>query len=316
MKRVSASQERVRGAYEFVAAKGVEFVELMETSPWCREACKTIVRLAVKLFLAGLPCSIVHGYRVESWGGYFILVREGTRRGARYVVSREEVEELQGLLGRLGIYSRVALERLLEVRVSEFLSWAGLSALTYTDMRALKLRVWGACCDRGVTRLPLAVRYIEAAASGARELPASEAYERLRLRAERYLELRGSGVARLAARLFLAGLPATAAAAFSPVERGGLLAVKVRGARGVYEYYLSRGEAEGILSALSEARGVHMRRLQAATKALKRGIGVEELTYIDVYNLKLRAWGMEWLSSPKYRERWLRMVLKILSTIK
>jgi hypothetical protein len=274
------------------------------------------VRLAVRLFLAGLPCSIVRGYRVEDRGGaYCVLVREGARRGARYVVSREEVEEIQGLLGRLGIYSREALERVLEMRVSELLRWADLSALSYTDVQALKLSAWGVR-GHGKARLPLVVRYIEAAASGARELSASEAYEALRLCAERYLELHGSGVARLAARLFLAGLPATAAAAFSPVERGGLLAVKVRGARGVHEYHLSRGEAEGILSALGEAGGVPLRRLQAATKALKRGIGVEELTYIDVYNLKLRAWGVRALSSPKYRERWLRMTLRVVSGLR
>jgi hypothetical protein len=312
MRRV-VNRKRVERAYSYVVAKGEEFIGLMEGAPRCREACQATVRLAVKLFLAGLPCSIVHGYRVEDRGGaYCVLVREGTKRRAKYVVSREEVEELQELLGGLGVYSRGALERMLEMRVDEFLRWTNLSALTYADMQALKLGAWGMRGDRGVARLSLVVRYIEAAASGMPEPPASEVYERLRLCAERYLELR-DGMARLAARLFLAGLPATAAVAFSPVERGGLLAVALRGARGVYEYYLSREEAEGILSALSEAGGVSVRGLQAATNALKRGIGVEELTHIDVYNLKLRAWGVEALSSPKYTERRLRMVLRVLA---
>jgi integrase len=161
----------------------------------------------------------------------------------------------------------------------------------------------------------------------ARMLDPSEAYERLKRCAERYLTQFGSDetgrLMRLAVRLYLAGLPIAVIRDFFPVERSnGLMAVTVVGGRRVpHLYYLTRGEVEDILSAYKSVKDLYpvrtlIRRLQALLQTFKRDCGIEGITWSDVYNLKVLAWGMEKFKSPKYTEKRLCMVLEVLSTIK
>ncbi len=158
-------------------------------------------------------------------------------------------------------------------------------------------------------------------------LDPSDAYERLKRCAERYLAQYESDetgrLMRLAVRLYLAGLPTAVIKDFVPVERSnGLMAVTVVGGKKIpHLYYLTREEAEDILSAYKGVKdlypvGTLIRRLQALLKTFKEDCGIEGLTWSDVYNLKVMAWGMEKFKSPKYTEKRLQMVLEVLSAIK
>jgi integrase len=161
----------------------------------------------------------------------------------------------------------------------------------------------------------------------AKILDPAEAYGRLKKCAERYLEQYKNDetgrLMRLAVKLFLAGLPMAVIRDFAPVERSnGLMAVTVVGGRSIpHLYYLSREEVEDILSEYKGVKdlyptGTLIRRLQALVKTFKRDCDLEGLTWVDIYNLKVRAWGMEKFTTPKYTEKRLYMVLTVLSAIK
>jgi len=166
-------RDKVRCAYDYVVAKAEEFVRYKMGSENCKEECRSAVKLAMRLFLAGLPCSVVENYRIEDHMGVYVLVKETPKRKIEYLVSKEEADEIRELVARLSIYSKGALKRILEKRVDEFLSWAGLNGLTFADMYALKLALRGLYDPGnpytrytvGKTRLLLATRYILAAAS-------------------------------------------------------------------------------------------------------------------------------------------------------
>ncbi|MCI4408364.1 MAG: hypothetical protein JHC26_04685 [Thermofilum sp.] len=161
----------------------------------------------------------------------------------------------------------------------------------------------------------------------AKILDPTEAYERLKRCAERYLEQykkdETGRLMRLAVKLYLAGLPIAVIKDFSPVERSnGLMGITIVGARSVpHLYYLTREEAEDILSASKDVKelypmGTLIRKLQALLKTFKKDCDIEGLTWADIYNLKVRAWGMDKFSTPKYTEKRLQMVLAVLSSIK
>jgi len=161
----------------------------------------------------------------------------------------------------------------------------------------------------------------------AKILDPAEAYGRLKKCVERYLGQYKSDetgrLMRLAVKLYLAGLPIAVIRDFAPVERSnGFMAVTIVGGRRVpHLYYLTREEVEDILSAYKDVEGLYpmgtlVRRLQALLKTFKRDCGIEAITWADVYNLKVRAWGMEKFTTPKYTEKRLQMVLAVLSTVK
>jgi hypothetical protein len=167
-------QDLAKRAYEYVHAKAEEFVRSKMGSENCKEACQGAVKLAMRIFLAGLPCSIVDNHRIEEHMGTYVLVRETPKHKMEYLLSKEEAEEIRELLARLGIYSRRTLKRVLEKRVDEFLRWADLSGLTFADMYALKLAsrgLYGPADNPymrytvGKTRLMLAIKYILTVAS-------------------------------------------------------------------------------------------------------------------------------------------------------
>jgi len=166
-------QDKVRRAYEYVATKAEEFIKYKMGSENCKEACQSTVKLAMRLFLAGLPCSIVDNYRIEERMGVYVLVKETPKRKMEYIVNKEEADEIQELTTRLSIYSKGALKRILEKRVDEFLRWANLNGLTFADMYALKLALSGQYNPGnpympytvGKTRLTLVTKYILAVAS-------------------------------------------------------------------------------------------------------------------------------------------------------
>jgi len=170
---IKIDQDRVKRAYEYVANKAEEFIKSKIESKNCKEGCQSTVRLAIRLFLAGLPCSVIENYKIEERMGVFVVVKETPKHKIEYLVSKEEVDEIQELLTRLSIYSKGALKRILERRVDEFLRWAGLSGLTFADMYALKLASRGLYEPGnpytkntvGKTRLTLATKYILAVAS-------------------------------------------------------------------------------------------------------------------------------------------------------
>ena len=167
------AQDKVKRAYEYVVAKAEEFIKYKMGSENCKEACQSTVKLAMRLFLAGLPCSIVDNYRIEERMGVYVLVKETPKRKMEYIVNKEEADEIQELTTRLSIYSKGALKRILEKRVDEFLRWANLNGLTFADMYALKLALSGQYNPGnpympytvGKTRLTLVTKYILAVAS-------------------------------------------------------------------------------------------------------------------------------------------------------
>lgn len=166
-------RDKARMAYEYVHAKAEEFIKSKMGSQNCKEACQGAVKLAMRVFLAGLPCSIVDNYRIEERMRTYVLVKETPKHKVEFLLSKEEAEGIQELLTRLSIYSRGTLKRVLEKRVDEFLRWTELNGLTFADMYALKLASRGLYDPGnpytrntvGKTRLMLAIKYILAVAS-------------------------------------------------------------------------------------------------------------------------------------------------------
>jgi len=150
----------------------------------------------------------------------------------------------------------------------------------------------------------------------------AHAYRRLKLMAQAYLSMYEKSIyekfgtsspapeqllvtTRLAVAVFLAGLPESSIANFSPVQEGDLFGVQVRKPKGtVHIHYLTRDEVETISTLLAKFMAVKpgekafsirskVRMLQYACHNFRKEAGILSLTYRDVYALKAVALGLQ-----------------------
>jgi hypothetical protein len=159
----------------------------------------------------------------------------------------------------------------------------------------------------------------------ARLVTEKEAYEYLRQKAQEYIERSVSRkgaryiASRVAMHLFLAGLPMTIASYFEPVQRGDLIVVPVKRPRSfIHEYVVTPEELRTIKSLIEEARQLYTREslervLQDEKKRFLEYAGLENLTPLDAYALKLRNLGLGHLLKGRYPLRRLELILTYIA---
>jgi hypothetical protein len=150
-----------------------------------------------------------------------------------------------------------------------------------------------------------------------------EAYDFIRQKAQEYVERsvsrRGARyvASRTATALLLAGLPMTVASYFEPVQRGDLIVVPVKRPRGfMHEYVVTTEEVRTLKSLIEEARQFYTsldRVLQDEKKRFLEYAGIENITSLDVYALKLRNLGLGQLLKGRYPLRRLELVLTYIA---
>jgi len=159
---------------------------------------------------------------------------------------------------------------------------------------------------------------MSAAASGTRNREEyAHAYRRLKLMGQAYLSMHEKSAAgspaaeqllvttKLAVTLFLAGLPESSIANFSPVQEGNLFGVQVRKPKGVvHVHYLTWDEADTINTLINRFMAARpgertfsirsrIRMLQYACHGFRKEAGILSLTYRDVYALKAAVLGVQ-----------------------
>jgi hypothetical protein len=112
-------------------------------------------------------------------------------------------------------------------------------------------------------------------------------------------------MAKLAVTIFLAGLPVSSIANFSPVQDGNLFGVQVKKPKGItHVHYLTLDEVDTINTLLAKFMAVKpgektfsirskIRMLQYAGHNFKKEVGILSLTYRDVYALKASFLGVQ-----------------------
>jgi len=155
----------------------------------------------------------------------------------------------------------------------------------------------------------------------ARLVSEKEAYNYLRQKAQEYVEKSSTRkgarfvASRLATALFLAGLPMTIVSYFEPIQRGDLIVVPVKRPRSfIHEYVLTPEEARNIHIQIQEARQFYTKEslervLQDEKKRFLEFAGLENLTPLDAYALKLRNIGLGQLLKGRYPLRRMELVL-------
>jgi hypothetical protein len=152
-----------------------------------------------------------------------------------------------------------------------------------------------------------------------------EAYSYIVQKAQEYVKKPHKGArlvaSRLATALFLAGLPMTIVNYFEPVQRGDLIVVPVKRPRSyVHEYVLTPEEVRNIRMLIQEARQFYTnesleRVLQSEKKRFLEYAGLENLTHLDTYALKLRNLGLGQLLKGRYPLRRLELVLTYIAQV-
>ncbi|NAZ24886.1 MAG: hypothetical protein GU357_03895 [Thermofilum sp.] len=150
-----------------------------------------------------------------------------------------------------------------------------------------------------------------------------EAYSYIAQKAQEYVEKsanrRGGRyiAARTATTLLLAGLPMTVVNYFEPIQRGDLIVVLVKRPGGfIHEYVVTPEEVRTIQSLINEAKQFYMsieRVLQDEKKRFLEYAGIENITTLDVYALKLRTMGFGQLLKGRYPLRRLELVLTYIA---
>jgi hypothetical protein len=153
-----------------------------------------------------------------------------------------------------------------------------------------------------------------------------EAYSYIVQKAQEYVEKsarrRGARyvASRTAVAMLLAGLPMTVVNYFEPIQRGDLIVVPVKRPRGfIHEYVITPEEARSIKNHIEEARQFYSpnsldRVLQDEKKRFLEYAGIENITTLDVYALKLRNLGLGQLLKGRYPLRRLELVLTYIAT--
>ena len=152
-----------------------------------------------------------------------------------------------------------------------------------------------------------------------------EAYDFIRQKAQEYVDrsVNRKGAryvaSRLATALLLAGLPMTVAGYFESVQRGDLVVVTVKRPGGfIHEYVVTPEEARTIKGLIMEASQLYSpntldRVLQDEKKRFLGYAGIENITSLDVYALKLRNLGLGQLLKGRYPLRRLELVLTYIA---
>jgi len=150
-----------------------------------------------------------------------------------------------------------------------------------------------------------------------------EAYEYIRQKAQEYVDksVNRKGAryvaSRLATALLLAGLPMTVANYFEPIQRGDLIVVPVKRPRSfVHEYVVTPEEVRTLKSLIEEAKQFYTsldRVLQDEKKRFLEYAGIENITSLDVYALKMRNLGLGQLLKGRYPLRRLELVLTYIA---
>ena len=151
-----------------------------------------------------------------------------------------------------------------------------------------------------------------------------QAYDYIRQKAQEYVDRSVDRnaryvVARLATALALAGLPMTTANYFEPAQRGDLVVVHVKRPHSyVHEYVVTPEEAGTIRSLIEEAKQFYTSRslvrvLQVETKRFLKYAGIENITTLDIYAIKLRVLGLGQLLKGRYTHRRLELVLSYIA---
>jgi hypothetical protein len=153
-----------------------------------------------------------------------------------------------------------------------------------------------------------------------------EAYSYIVQKAQEYVEKsarrRGARyvASRTAVAMLLAGLPMTVVNYFEPIQRGDLIVVPVKRPRGfIHEYVITPEETRIIKNHIEEARQFYSpnsldRVLQDEKKRFLEYAGIENITTLDVYALKLRTMGLGHLLRGRYPLRRLELVLTYIAT--
>jgi len=153
-----------------------------------------------------------------------------------------------------------------------------------------------------------------------------EAYNYIVQKATEYVEKSANRkgaryvASRTAIALLLAGLPMTVVKYFNPVQRGDLIVVPVKRPRGfIHEYVVTPEEVRTLKSQIEEARQLYSpgsldRVLQDEKKRFLEYAGIENITSLDVYALKLRNLGLGHLLKGRYPLRRLELVLTYIAS--
>uniref|UniRef100_A0A7C1CEM0 Uncharacterized protein n=1 Tax=Thermofilum adornatum TaxID=1365176 RepID=A0A7C1CEM0_9CREN len=152
-----------------------------------------------------------------------------------------------------------------------------------------------------------------------------EAYDYIRQRAQEYVDrsVNRKGAryvaSRLAISLFLAGLPMTVANYFEPFQRGDLVVVPVKRPRSfIHEYVVTPEEVRNIRMLIEEAKKFYSDRslervLQDEKKRFLEYAGIENITSLDAYALKLKNLGLGQLLRGRYPLRRLEIILAYIA---
>jgi len=159
----------------------------------------------------------------------------------------------------------------------------------------------------------------------AKLLSERQAYEFIKQKAQEYIERieNARGARYIAAKttiaLFLAGLPSSVAKYFNPVQRGDYIVVPVKRPRSyVHEYIITPEEAKTLSDLINMVRQYYSeysleRVLQNERKRFLEFAGIEKVTSLDTYALKLRIQGLGQLLRGRYPLRRLELVLAYIT---
>jgi hypothetical protein len=152
-----------------------------------------------------------------------------------------------------------------------------------------------------------------------------QAYNYIRQKGQEYIErgekTRGARymVAKTTIALFLAGLPSSVVKYFEPIERGDYIVVPIRRPRGfIHEYILTPEEAKLIPELIYITKQYYSEKsidrvLQDERKRFLQFAGIEKVTSLDTYALKLRILGLGQLLRGRYPLRRLEFVLAYIA---
>lgn len=159
----------------------------------------------------------------------------------------------------------------------------------------------------------------------AKLLSERQAYEFIKQKAQEYMERieNARGARYIAAKttiaLFLAGLPSSVVKYFNPVQRGDYIVVPVKRPRSyVHEYIITPEEAKTLSDLINMVRQYYSeysleRVLQNERKRFLEFAGIEKVTSLDIYALKLRIQGLGQLLRGRYPLRRLELVLAYIT---
>lgn len=131
-----------REAYEYIKRKAEKYLEERKNA---RGARFYVAKTAIKLFLAGLPASVISYFSPERRGDLFYVPMIGAGgRPIEYIVTPEEAEEIKSLIEILRYYySEDSVVFWLREERKRFQLTSGLWRLTHADVYELKLHILG-----------------------------------------------------------------------------------------------------------------------------------------------------------------------------